>query len=56
MITKALLQKVPIFTDLTETRAQHDLEPLHQAVHVERHLPRHPGLLAGTESIRWRPR
>ena len=40
-IAKALLQKVPVFTDLTETPAQHHLQPLDQALHAQRHLPRH---------------
>ena len=43
LITKSLLQRVPIFSDLTGDAAHHDFQPIDQAIHVERDLSRHPG-------------
>ncbi len=40
-ITKALLQKVPIFTGPDRKPAQHDQQSLDQALHAQRHLSRH---------------
>ena len=48
---KALLRRVPVFTDLHRVGAEHDLQPLAQAFHPKRDLQRHA--LAAWPTSNW---